>query len=332
MAALLLWLAFRGTDVKQVFGYVKNIQPFYVVLLCLSGILSHLVRAWRWLFLLKPLKASKISLWNSFCAVIVGYAVNVVIPRGGEVVRLVTISRSESLPWSGVLSTMFIDRLLDIAVLVLLLGFTLVVLPTGMMAGMPWLVPGGVSLLVTTIIGLIMLPRMADIINWLMARSWIRARIPLRHQDAIERLSQQFHTGTQSLSEPVTYPAIALLSLAIWFFYWLNCYLMVCAFGLTNKVSLIQCFVVFTIGSVGVLVPTPGNVGSFHFLVSRGLMMVCGLNRELALAFASVLHLLCFVVITCIPAALCVSIQSTRKPVDTDKNENKDTSPTTLMD
>jgi len=154
------------------------------------------------------------------------------------------------------------------------------------------------------------LPQMASIINWFLRRQWINERLPSNIIEKIESLANQFDTGCKSLKNPVTYPAIALLSLAIWFFYWLNFYLMVYAFGLNDKVSPSQCLVVFTIGSVGVLVPTPGNVGSFHFLVSQGLTMISGVNKELALAFASLLHAICFIVVTCVPAAICFVIQS----------------------
>lgn len=315
-AGVFLWLAFKGTDPAKLWSYIKEVQPFYLLLVCLSGLASHFLRALRWVLLLAPLTDKKVSLWNSFCAVMYGYAVNVVLPRGGEVARLVSISKTEKLPWIGVLSTMFIDRLLDIALLVLLLGFTLTVFPTTAFADMKWLVPGGISLSIATVLGLLVLPQMAGIINWLVSQPALSSKLPASLIQRVENLSKQFDTGCRSLKNPVTYPAIAGLSLAIWFFYWLNFYLMICAFGLQDKVSPSQCLVVFTIGSVGVLVPTPGNVGSFHFLVSQGLSIVSGINHELALAFASLLHVMCFVVVTCVPAAVCFVAQTYKAKQD----------------
>src|SRR3990167_2078939 len=85
-AVLFLWLAFRGIDAGQFMQALNEVQPFYVALLFASGIASHVLRAWRWQILLKPLSARHISLWNLFCALMVCYAVNVVIRRGGEIV------------------------------------------------------------------------------------------------------------------------------------------------------------------------------------------------------------------------------------------------------
>ncbi len=308
-AALFLWLAFRGADPARLWSYVKGVEPAYLLLLVASGLASHFLRALRWMILLRPLSERKISLWNSFCAVIYGYAVNVVLPRGGEVARLVSISKTERLPWVGVLSTMFIDRLLDIALLVLLLGFTLVVFPTPAFAGMNWLIPGGVTLSIATVVGLLLLPRMAAIINWIIARPAVGHRLSAAAKTRIEHLVEQFDTGCRSLKSPIAYPAIALLSLLIWVCYWLNFYLVIRAFSLQHQVSAIQCLIVFTIGSVGVLVPTPGSVGSFHYLVSQGLILVSQVDHDLALAFASLLHGMSFVIIPCTAAALCFLIQ-----------------------
>jgi glycosyltransferase 2 family protein len=87
-----------------------------------------------------------VGLWNAFCAVMYGYAVNIAVPRGGEVARIVSIAKTEKLPWIGVVPTMFIDRLLDIAMLVLLIGITLVLLPPEFRNSMQWMVPAGVAL------------------------------------------------------------------------------------------------------------------------------------------------------------------------------------------
>lgn len=109
--------------------------------------------------------------------------------------------------------------------------------------------------------------------------------------------------------DATAYPIIAVLTFGIWFFYWLNNYLMVLALGLGDRVSPMQCLVVFAIGSMGVLVPTPGSVGSFHFLVSQALQFTCGLDANTSLAYATVLHIICFIVAVCVPALVCWLIQ-----------------------
>ncbi len=312
LAAVFLWLSFRNVNLRELWKYVEHLNLWFLLLVVFSGLASHLLRAARWIILLRPLSSRRVGLFNSFAAVMIGYAVNVAIPRGGEVARLVSISRSENLPWAGVLPTMFIDRLLDIALLVALLGLTLTQMPPSATASMPWLVPGGIGLCLATVVGLIVLPFAGRIIKWLTRLPAIENLITKKWMNTASELAAQFDLGTKSLTDPLGFPSIAILSFAIWLFYWLNLYLMVWAFDLQNKIDVAKSLIVFTIGSVGVLVPTPGSVGSYHFLVSQGLQMVAHLDNVQSLAFATVLHAFCFVIVTCVPAALCLAIQSAR--------------------
>ena len=312
IAAGFLYLAFRECDFNKLLYYIQRLDPGFLALVCLSGLISHVLRAVRWVILLCPLSDKKISLWNSFCAVIYGYAVNIVLPRGGEVARLVSISKTENIPWAGVLPTMFIDRLLDVAMLVMLLGITITVLPLGEM-NMPWLAPAGWSLCAATVVGLIALPFTGKIIRALTATPLLKAKLPEKIMTKIGELSEQFDLGTRALTRAVNLPSIGALSFGIWLCYWLNLYLMGFAFHLNDKLDISKSLVVFTIGSVGVLVPTPGSVGSYHFLVSKGLQQMIHIDSDQALAFATVLHFICFVAVTCVPAAICFAVQSMRR-------------------
>jgi glycosyltransferase 2 family protein len=312
IAVLFLWLSFKDANFGKIWDVAKQTKPEFLFWVVATAVISHLLRAWRWIFLLKPLTDKKISLFNSFCAVIYGYAVNIVIPRGGEVARLVSISKSENLPWMGVLPTMFIDRLLDIAMLGLLLGMTLTQLPKQILDKAPLLIPGGIAITICSIVGLLALPVASKLIRWFANLPAIKQKLSPKMAATVENLATQFSVGTKSLTDPAAYPAIAIMTILIWLCYWLNYYCMVFAFNLESKVSAMQCLVVFTIGSFGVLIPTPGNVGSFHYLVSQGLQFTCGLDENQSLAFATVLHFCCAILTICGTAAACWIWQQAR--------------------
>lgn len=311
IAGLFLWLSFKDAKFGEIWDYAKQTKPEFLFWVFATAVISHLLRAWRWIFLLKPLTDKKISLFNSFCAVIYGYAVNIVIPRGGEVARLISISKSENLPWMGVLPTMFIDRLLDVAILGFLLGLTLTQLPKQILEKAPLLIPGGIFITVCSIAGLLVLPLASKLIRWFAELPAVKQKLSPKLAATFENLATQFGVGTKSLTDPKTYPIIAVLTVLIWLFYWLNFYCMIFAFNLESKVSAMQCLVVFTIGSFGVLIPTPGNVGSFHYLVSQSLQFTCGLDESQSLAYATVLHFFCSILAICTTAAACWIWQQT---------------------
>lgn len=310
VAGFFLYFSFKDADWNKLWHYMQQVNPMFLGCLAFTGLASHVMRAWRWVILLQPLSDKKISLWNSFCAVMYGYAVNVVLPRGGEIARLVAMSKSESIPWAGVLPTMFIDRLLDIAMLVLLLGITITAFPLPM--DLPWLMPVGQAMCVATFVGLVALPFVGKIGRAFMALPPIKKAVPTGIAEKLDQLLVQFDQGTKSLTNPLMVGVIAIMSVAIWALYFANLNLCILAFNLQNVIDLPKTLVTFTIGSVGVLVPTPGSVGSYHYLTSQCLQRLGNVNPDQSLAFATVLHFMCFIVLTCVPAAFCFAVQAGR--------------------
>lgn len=311
-ALVLLWAAFAGSNPQILWHYIQGIQPLYLIPISIIAILGHLLRAWRWRILLAPLSNRPVSLFNAFTAVMVGYAVNIIIPRGGEIARIISLSRSEKLPWAGILPTMFIDRILDIATIVILLAFSLAFLPPNLAWDLTWLRPWGLILAVVAIGGLVSLPFVGKVLRYVLNLQLVKEKIPEKFLDLASKLAGEFEQGTACLKNPLAYPEIAVLSVLIWSTYWAGFYLMLMAFGLTTQVNLLNAFIVFTIGSFGVLIPTPGAVGSYHFLVSQALIIICGVNRDQALAFVSLLHLFTFMLVPPLVAFALVALSSLR--------------------
>jgi len=322
LAAVLLWLAFRNTNFAQVWQEVQKIDVAWLGLVCVIAVISHFVRAWRWTLLLRPLADHPIGFWNAFCAVIIGYAVNIAVPRGGEVARVVSIAKTERLPWVGVLPTMLIDRLLDIAMLVFLIGATLCVLPPDLRTAMPWLMQVGGLLCVATFVGLGALPFVGQIMKRLLTVEAIHSRVPDKVRLTATELADEFDRGTQSLRNPVGLPLIAFLSFAIWGCYFASFYAGFAAFGMLSQIDLSHALIIFTVGSASVIVPTPGSVGTYHLAVSRSLQQVSQIDPARATAFATVFHAVTFVLVVCVVAAVCFLIQ---QATTKDRPDGKDT-------
>ena len=310
LGLLFLYLAFRDTKFSELWAEIQKLDPIWLIALSVVGLLSHVLRAARWNIMMQPLTEKRISLWNSFSALMIGYAVNVVIPRGGEVARVVSMSKYENLPWAGVLPTVFIDRLLDVAMLVLLLGTTLVALPPQMKAEMPGLVPAGGAMCLMTVLGFCLLPFAGAMMRRFIGRDFVKSRLPEHTLQKVGELSAQFDRGTKCLTSPMSVVLIAFLSVAIWACYFASLYLMFYAFHLQDKVDLSHALIVFAVGSVGVLIPAPGSIGAYHYFLSRSLTLLCGIDPTLALAYATVLHFFNFILLTCVPAAICFMVKS----------------------
>jgi len=99
LTVLFLWIAFRGTDVGKLVALMRGANYWWMLAMFACLMASHAVRAWRWGYLLSPIRRG-IGFRNLFAGVMIGYMFNNVLPRAGEIARPYAISRTESIPRS----------------------------------------------------------------------------------------------------------------------------------------------------------------------------------------------------------------------------------------
>ncbi len=125
ISALLLWLALRGLHLVDVWQSLRGANYFWL----LPGVAVYFVavwaRAWRWHYLLHPVKA--IPTGTMFPIVAIGYMGNNIYPaRAGEVLRAYVLKRREAVSVSASLATIVVERVFDGVVM---LGFVIFNLP-----------------------------------------------------------------------------------------------------------------------------------------------------------------------------------------------------------
>jgi uncharacterized membrane protein YbhN (UPF0104 family) len=102
-----------------IWSYIKQAQPLPILISIIFGALSHISRAYRWKFMLKPLGYNP-SFINLTSAVLVNYLSNLGIPRSGDVLRVTVISAYEKIPFSKGLGTVISERVIDLVMMMLL--------------------------------------------------------------------------------------------------------------------------------------------------------------------------------------------------------------------
>jgi uncharacterized protein (TIRG00374 family) len=113
-------------EIQQTKDAFFEANYFWVILSLIIAFLSHLSRAYRWLFLLEPL-GYKPKLKNAYHAVMSGYVINYTVPRSGEFARAGLLANYENVPFEKGFATIVIERVID----VLMLG--MVVFITGLL-------------------------------------------------------------------------------------------------------------------------------------------------------------------------------------------------------
>jgi uncharacterized protein (TIRG00374 family) len=122
----LVWYSLSNISIDVLIGYFKKANYGWVSLGLFFGILSHFSRAYRWKFMLDPL-GFKPKFTNSVLAVLVGYLVNLAVPRAGEVSRALVLKNYEEIPFEKGFGTIVAERIADLIMMLCIILITLFV-------------------------------------------------------------------------------------------------------------------------------------------------------------------------------------------------------------
>ena len=124
LGGVLVWYSLARMDQEKMFFHLRNANYAWIFLGLFFGVLSHLSRAYRWKFMLAPL-GYKPKFTNSVLAVLIGYFVNLAIPRAGEVSRATVMVNYENIPFEKGFGTIVAERIADVMMMFLIIGITL---------------------------------------------------------------------------------------------------------------------------------------------------------------------------------------------------------------
>lgn len=128
LGVFFVWFSFNSStpeERQELYDNILSANPIYIILSFIFGTLAHISRAYRWKFLLEPL-GYKPHFANSFMAVMVGYLANFGIPRSGEVLRAVSLTTYEKVPFDKGFGTIISERIADLISLFIVIGITLI--------------------------------------------------------------------------------------------------------------------------------------------------------------------------------------------------------------
>lgn len=107
----------------ELFDAFRQADLLWLSLSIVVGWVAHLSRGWRWRYLLETI-SHRPGFWNCYHSVMVGYFVNMFIPRAGEASRAAVLYRTERVPFEQGFGTVMAERVVDMAVLLGIAGIT----------------------------------------------------------------------------------------------------------------------------------------------------------------------------------------------------------------
>lgn len=281
-----MWWMYRGTvwaDVQRALN--TEMQWKWMLLSMPFGILAQVLRATRWKQMLQAM-GKNVRLSTCVNAIFLSYASSLVVPRIGEFLRCGTLKRWEGISFTEAVGTVVSERVLDMAIILLL---TLITVATQIPIFTDFMTQTGMSItsmiggfttmgyVVTAVCGVVAVATI-----WLLA-----CRLHLTQHAS--RVAKGMLAGMMSVRS-VRYPGLFVFySLGIWVAYFLHFYLTFYCFDYTASLGPLPALVAFMVGCFAVLVPTPNGAGSWHFAV-KTVLVLYGVAGTQGAMFALIVH------------------------------------------
>lgn len=304
--ALLGWFLSHA-NLVEVWHHVQRADVGLLFLGFVFVVLTYVVRAIRWQALLTPLGPVRFA--TTMRATIIGFAALGLLPaRAGDVLRPYMVARKENLPAPATFATVVMERVLD---LVAVLGLLAVYVwgfasPEDLTASRAGTIEVSAAIAGAAAVVLFVL-------MWILAThperigGLVRAAdrvLPHAIAHKLADVATAFSKGFVAARSPMTLLTGVFWSFPLWICIAGESWAVTRAFDIVLPFAgsfLIQAFLV-----IGVAVPTPGGVGSYHEMYRWSITTFFHAANDAAVAAAIVVHIISYLPVILVGLVLMV--------------------------
>ena len=295
VAIVLIYFCMKAVDWEQFGAALKQCKWEYVLLSMLLGAVVLWIRAVRWRMLLTPFDSStsRITCFNSYN---ICMAVNLALPRAGEVVKLGYVVKHSALDPEGkkllsfdkALGTLLVERVWD-AFITLAMAAVLVAIKWDSFGGylMESLAGiGGATTLWWVLGGVIALVAALLFLSWKLQDKggvW----------EKIWGFVGGIGHGLVSFTKMKHAWLFLLLTVLVWVIYWIMSACIVWALQdipVFSTLTLTDAFFLMIAGSISSVVPVPGGFGAYHGVVAGALLSIWNIPMGVGMIYATLNH------------------------------------------
>jgi uncharacterized protein (TIRG00374 family) len=300
LAGLLLAVFLRNADLGRVWSEVQSARIDLLTLAVVLTVVTYLIRAERWQYLLEPLGRTRF--WVAFRTTVIGFAASFVLPaRAGEVLRPYLLARQERLPATAAFATIIVERILDLVAVLLLLGSFFVAFAAGEAAAAPRLFQAvvlGATIMapvgIAVLLAMFVMAGHPERLHALVLR--VERVLPARMARAVAAFARTFAQGLAVVRRPSRLVYATGWSVVLWLAIALQVWVIARAFSIAVPVG--GSFLVTAMLVVGVALPTPGGVGGSHEAFRLGVTSFYHADNNAAVGAAILHHALNFAPVT----------------------------------
>ena len=283
LGIFLLWLTLRKSDWNAILQDLSDAEYIYLLPATLMLLVSHFIRGLRWKILMEPL-GYKPSTINTFFAVMIGYWANLAVPRLGEILKCTILARYEKVPADKLVGTILAERAFDVISLLVIFFITIFIqydiigdftartLGSFFQSG-----AGGLSMVKVGIaIGIVIL--LIAITVYILKKYREHKLI-----SKIRTIMKGIWQGLISVRYIRNKGLFFLYTALIWALYLLSTYMGFFAMRDMSQYGIKAAFSALSFGSLGMIIPSPGGIGSFQYAVQQ-VMVLYGITPEKGLS------------------------------------------------
>ncbi len=299
ISVVLMYFSLRKLNILEAWDVIKSARYWWILPGVAVYFLGVWVRAWRWHYLLRPLK--KISTASMFPVVAIGYMGNNIYPyRAGELLRAAVLKRREGVPISASLATIIVERVFDGVIMLAFVFLNLGELAkltssSGFIGNIRNLAIYGaivfIAVLVVFLVAAMFPHQSRKIADW-----FIQYLIPHRFQEKISGIVHRFLGGLESLRSPLDALMILFTSAIIWLLETGKYWFVMHAFPF--EVSFFALMLMNGIVNLATTIPSaPGYIGTFD-APGIALLTAYSIPNSIAVGYTLVLHVALWLPIT----------------------------------
>jgi glycosyltransferase 2 family protein len=281
----LFWFVYHDFNFSEFLKSLKYIRFEWIIISIGFGLLSQLVRAFRWKMLIETM-GYKPKIVNLFLSVIILYFTNLIIPRGGELSRCTVISKYDKVPFIKLIGTVFIERIIDLLAFLLIL--LIVVIWQFRFFDTVMNYPGfkfDFSAFHLRILPVSIILLITGILIYILAKFRIFNKIVLK----FNQFKKEFIEGIAVILHLKNRVIFIIYTFVIFFLWLLGLYVVFFAYPVTDKLPFIVAILTYTFGTLAYLLPIQAGIGTWHFIVINCLFFY-GIDKESGMMFALIAH------------------------------------------
>lgn len=287
VAIWIFWFLYKDIELASLLDQVRSSNWFWILTSLAISLLGFWIRGWRWALLIQSDEGKPVTANRVYHAVMVGYLANLLVPRAGEVARCGILSRTNGISMGQLIGTVILERSIDLLFLIgtILLAFLL--------ENKLFLTLSGDLIDLNSLIHALWnnFPILAGgLIVFFIFLYLIFKRF--RNHGFINKLQsfgRQLLSGVKSISTLKNPRRFWSSSVLIWIIYFLTMYTVSLGIQSTANLAPSEVLLVMVMGSIGMVAPVQGGIGTFHALVAYILIQL-GVSETDGKIFAAIIH------------------------------------------